>query len=252
VLPREDYDPVVDEERERSYILGEIRRLAMASDGVAPGIKLFASETGIREHEWRRYWPRWSIALEEAGLAANSWNQPKEEEAVLGRLAAEVRALGRMPTTRERDLLHRQDQSFPSEGVFRRMGSGRALARKLAAYCRDRPDLASVLAVAEASAAVPEASREERVEEAVPYGFVYLMKSGRYYKMGRSNSVGRREYELAIQLPEPIQEIHRIRTDDPTGVERYWHQRFTDRHKNGEWFELTAADVRAFRRWKIA
>jgi hypothetical protein len=34
------------------------------------------------------------------------------------------------------------------------------------------------------------------------FGSVYLVKSGPYYKIGSTNAVGRREYELAIQLPE--------------------------------------------------
>jgi hypothetical protein len=33
-------------------------------------------------------------------------------------------------------------------------------------------------------------------------GFVYLLKASKFYKIGRSNALGRRERELAIQLPE--------------------------------------------------
>ena len=75
-----------------------------------------------------------------------------------------------------------------------------------------------------------------------------LAKHGRDYKIGRSNDVTRRRREIALLLPNEFEHVHMIETDDPEGIEQYWHRRFEARRTRGEWFRLTTEDVAAFRR----
>lgn len=96
-------------------------------------------------------------------------------------------------------------------------------------------------------------SREEQCgsSDEIAFGAAYRIKAGRHFKIGRSNAVGRRERELAIQLPEKTKTVHAITTDDQAGIENYWHRRFAERRRNGECFELAAKDVRVFKRRKF-
>lgn len=238
----------------KEYIVSEIRRTAEQKGGTPLGQKRFVTETGIRIGDWRgRYWARWSDALVEAGFEPKQPTARLDDDAVLAKLIPEIRRLGRLPTRSERQLLHREDESFPSEKVFPRFGSKQALASAVADYCKDRPECRDVLDVLQPTLDAKDASPGGPTGlETVPEdGFVYLLRSGRHYKLGRTNAFGRRERELAIQLPERASKVHVIKTDDPVGIEAYWHRRFADRRKGGEWFELTSADVKAFKRRKF-
>ena len=162
-----------------------------------------------------------------------------------------TKELRRFPIEGEIRRKARSDASFPNHRAFSRFGGKQKLLAVLAAYCRKTAGLEDVLALCvEQENTSAGASTEKRREVKLATGFVYLMKSGPHYKIGRTNSVGRRGSELAIKIPVPPTTVHSIETDDPVGVEAYWHRRFTDRRGEGEWFALSVEDVNAFKRWK--
>src|SRR5262249_8602601 len=148
-------------------------------------------------------------------------------------------------------LKRRQDSTFPSKGAFGRFGSKLAAAKRVIEFCRNRGGYEDVIKVCKPIAAENPPHRDKIPPTESIEGFVYLIKSRRYHKIGRSNSAGRREYELAIQLPEKATKIHEIRTDDPAGIEAYWHNRFAAKRRSGEWFDLDATDVNSFKRRKF-
>jgi hypothetical protein len=236
----------------KNQIIKEIQRTAASNGGKPLGRLKFFSETGIREADWRgKHWARWNDALREAGFGPNKLTKAYEDETLLKRFSELIEELGRVPVVSELQLKARQDRTFPTSKVFERFGSKRNLLVRVLEYL-GRQDPSSPLIPIVAGAIAPEPPEEEAPAAGeVQIGSVYLLKSGRYYKIGRSNAAGRREREISLQLPDKASMVHVIQTDDPVGIEAYWHGRFSDRRKNGEWFELKAPDIAAFKRRKF-
>ena len=238
----------------KEHILSEIVRTAKENGGVPLGMMKFEKETGIRKHDWYgKYWAKWNDAIIEAGLKPNKLQDAHDEEWLLEKLADYIQEINRFPTAGDLRLRSTSDPEFPSSSTLdARLGKKFQKAMKLVEYCRGKEELKDVLeiclAVCNQYPQVDEESIEDVEEE---YGYVYLMKSGKYYKIGRSNSAERRNYELNIQLPEKVVLLHKIKTDDPVGIEAYWHKRFEKCRKGGEWFELSSADITAFKRRKF-
>ncbi len=236
----------------KQQILDEIRRLA-AENGKAPGWDRFKSETGLPKSDWfPKPWLRWNDAIREAGLEPNSWGTKFDCEFMIKKYIGLIRELKRYPIDGDLKIKRLEDKTFPNPSAFYRLGSKSEFATQILEYCCKRDDCSDITpfcleVLSKSPPQAPRAAVESRV-----IGYVYLVKHGsrREYKIGKTVNPVRREGEIALQLPEKLEPIHNIKTDDPSGVERYWHMRFADRRKEGEWFALTSADVQAFKRWR--
>lgn len=236
----------------RDHILAEIRRIAEASGGKAPGRRTFERESGISESTWRGvHWARWGDALVEAGLSANKKQAKTDGDFLLGKVAEAARHFGRTPTLIELRMYRQHDADFPAHSTLaKHYPAKHDMIEALRAWIAERDgfdDVAALLPAAEPGAMPVVRSSPAKVED----GFVYLIKSGDFYKIGRSDDAERRFKQISIALPDKAELFHTIRTDDPPGIEAYWHRRFADRRANGEWFKLTTSDIAAFRKRKF-
>jgi hypothetical protein len=233
----------------KTHVLDEIRRTAAANHGQALGRRRFETETGIRQADWSRFWARWSEAVREAGLSPNRLTVRYDDATLLDCYIKLARELSRLPAKSDLKLKGYNDPSFPGETAFRRFKSKDQLVKRVIDYCRGKPGYDDILGICDrCRSPTQRQSEDEATAEDIEFGYVYLTRWSRYYKLGRTNSAGRRQRELTLQLPERTTTVHTIKTDDPNGIEAYWHRRFGTKRRNGEWFQLDAADVRAFKR----
>lgn len=231
----------------KEHILSEIRRLASVNGGQPPGVIAFARETGIADHQWRgKFWARWSDALIDAGYEPNKWTGRLNSDEVLAGIILACRHYGRVPTRDELKLFRKTEPSIPSEKAIKSHFGDRAdliiALSKRAAEDENYADIKAMLPANPKPSSTPQQINQSKSRE----GLVYLIKSGDFYKIGRSDDLERRIKEIRISLPDKATLIHNIRTDDPAGIEAYWHRRFADKRANGEWFKLTSLDVSAF------
>lgn len=234
----------------KEYILHEIRRLAAENGGKPLGKRRFEAATGVRESAWLgRFWSRWSDAVQEAGFAPGEWQGHVHGDDELLRLLADLtREFGHVPTAPELRMARRERPDVPNDKTFRnRLGSKEEQTSALLAFAQGAPGYSDVAAICLAT--MPRSPRVEQPKpDRVVTGAVYLLRMGEFHKIGKSNDPGRRLYEVGLRLPEKHDLVHIIETDDPSGIEAYWHRRFASQRANGEWFRLSPGDVAAFTR----
>ena len=201
-------------------------------------------------YTWIRYWPRFADLQREAGFEPNYKSAPYEHGYLYEKLVELIREIGRFPSQRE--MLHRSYamEDFPSPGSFRRLGDRSRILHALHGYCAAKPEHADVRELLSEMRSQP-VQQNQPTAATDGYGFVYMVQGHEgEFKIGHTNLVDRRVTQLGVKAAVAPTLVHEIKTDDPRGLEVYWHRRFRAKSMRGEWFKLEPDDVRAFKRWK--
>lgn len=69
-------------------------------------------------------------------------------------------------------------------------------------------------------------------------GYVYLLKSGDHFKIGKSKDVDRRLTQISPRTPLPVTLEHSIGSNDMHWLETQLHTKYARYRTNGEWFSL--------------
>ncbi len=238
----------------KNEIIALIRKLANDTGGVPPGQKKFATDTGIKHHLWRgKIWLNWTDALAEAGFESLEWTAAFSDEFLLSKASELAKKLGHFPSYTEIKFEGFNNANFPSSGPFKNRWSMSELAEAIMKYAELDNNHELFGYAREYLAGKPNKNATiAEVESGSAKGHVYMQKIGDKFRIGQTNSIVGRYRQVQMETPTQVEYVHTILTDDPMGVERYWHRRFEALKLpiKGDWFALKASDIAAFKRWK--
>jgi Meiotically up-regulated gene 113 len=226
-------------------------KLLASERGGHIGIRAFVDEIGLSERQLRDlpWYQGWNALLKEVGLETKSFKVDQIPPEVTVEAVAEfITRSGKWPTEDELRREKARNSAFPGLKAVSRLRKSGELARMIVDLGAARPEfaIAAEIATRHEVQAPDEAGIDEKIR-----GYVYMLRSGRRYKIGKTSDRSRRFREVGLLLPDETSQVHSIPTDDPSGIEAYWKHRFAEKRvRNTEFFSLTAEDVRAFKRRK--
>ena len=234
----------------KDEIVKALQDLTTENAGNTPSEEKFYDNTEVKITDRRKYWTNYGELVVEAGLTPNKFDKTKFSHNELCEIFIKaIRENGRWPTRGVLDVKHHNNADFPDSSTFyKKLGLTGELARTILKFINNKPEFEDISQIC--NDVVEKYKDKPALENTIATkGCVYLIKQLRQYKIGETDDVDRRLFELT-KGPERPELIHAIETDDRKGVERYWHKRFETKRGRGEWFKLDTADVRAFRRTK--
>lgn len=239
----------------REELLAEIRKFVTANNGAIPGERTFVAANRIKQSAWKgKHWARWTDAVREAGYDPNALTQKIPDEGILEQLAGFITKLGHFPVRDEINMQSRIASGFPVwQTIRKRYGGMPQTAAALLVFSRETANTALAKlceARLEHEALKPKREANDQRQTIAKTGFVYLKYSPslRLYKIGKANDAHKRGAGISLLLPEDLVPKHEIRTDCPYILEKYWENRFRAKKKQGEWYDLTSADINSFKK----
>jgi hypothetical protein len=179
-------------------ITSAIQRLALDNGGKPLGERLFLANAGLsRSALWSSGFSNYSDALVAAGFSKNQLNSASQPKVVLASLVDLIRSIGRFPTKGHIKVARAKDKSFPSYEAFLTVAGGAFsnLPSLTLEYCQAN-------GMSDIEHLIPRGTNRvegeaKDVQRAVA-GYVYLVKHGQHYKIGRSNDIARRRREISL------------------------------------------------------
>lgn len=80
-------------------------------------------------------------------------------------------------------------------------------------------------------------------------GYIYLIKSDKYYKIGRAKSIKDRMRAYRTENPKETSILIQEKVDDYIGIEAELLKMFAHKNHRGEWFFLNKKDVELIKKY---
>src|SRR5438477_11019033 len=128
------------------------------------------------------YRPSRSAFPEADAYSPNDPTHKMPYEILVRRFAELALKRDHVPTEPDLNLKRKEDPTFPGKLVFRRWGSRDALLTAVTEYCEGKAEFAPVLELLSQGNST---RLEHRLGSLRVSGLVYLLRSGKHYKLGR-------------------------------------------------------------------
>jgi hypothetical protein len=242
----------------KQEILEAYKVAVKENDGKVLGIDKFTEICGINEHELTKHWIKMSNLQAAAGVATPVFGESLDMTVVINTWCSIISYFKHYPTQRELDnyLNNNSSIGLSLSTLTKKLGNTKNTINQIIAYCMANNIHLDVVASCEAKLQTLPDNQNDDVggRDNLKHGWVYLIHlRSKQYKIGKTDNLNRRLDEHSHILPD-IKYAHNIETDDPSGVEAYWKQRWkdklVDKSMSEEVFNLTSDDVAAFKRWR--